>query len=881
MNNSVLSKLAKNRRLVSIFFLFFLLLCFFIANYSYYPGLSLSFEGKVDGQIDGKVYWDFGRGYNELDSIDVRLSAGVDNTSGDLGGVTVEAIGMKTDGAEGYGVWLVIDKAEHGDNPFVLEGEHEWGEWLANKKRPPGRQLKLAPGSKITFPGAKDTFQLSILENPFSGIAKVSSGNGKEAYFDCQSAGGEQRIARYSFGQKVRGEIAVVTDPYRQKPMESLPLPQQRLSGVKFKTLNEKNIKEISPAKELVVNLSGSSDKQNSLSVSIEKLIVNGRVIEWQDNRIVSSGISVAGQRMLQPPENLLVFRGLIYSAEIVLSGGSELSGLKVFLDGHEAAESSHLTSDRVRAVKVSCPITYSSVEISGIGLRDYSGSVLRYAVASDLSKGIALSSSEFFGIKQKAFHWGLLFVQIMTATMVVLLIYWLSELPIWRETNGVCELVVTLFCRHKRWFFWGIFIVGLVFNSVFLMAEWPGSMTPDSVETNREVKRLLFFNHHPYIYGILVLGLYNFFDSPLSVLFFQMICFHLLVGLFFYLLYREGVRLYILLPLYCLPLLSMPINLFNITMWKDIPFSILVLFWASFLTWKLYEKLYLHRKLTLQFRDAVFLSLLFFLVCTLRFNGLVLIPVIPSLLCWLYWGQKKGLLTLLISSALLLLTYYSLVPFVTHHKQGHSDFATHVIEKNSNMMGAVLDTHKKYFLEDYLSERTKVFVASLGTSSTADTWYTDTHDTPQEWFSVGEMRSDMHFDPQSNSLAHLLTNILKTTTVYSGFFSGRFIFWNSLFALCGMCVVFLLYKWLPVSAFYSSFFLYQALCMFFVVWPRWRYLYFVYLGGTFLLPVVMLEIRQLQLKKAEKHRITVIEEQAIGRELSLDKRAEEKSFKI
>ena len=44
--------------------------------------------------------------------------------------------------------------------------------------------------------------------------------------------------------------------------------------------------------------------------------------------------------------------------------------------------------------------------------------------------------------------------------------------------------------------------------------------MPPDSIETNREVKLLIFFDYHPYIYGIMDLGLYYLFDSPLTVIF-------------------------------------------------------------------------------------------------------------------------------------------------------------------------------------------------------------------------------------------------------------------------------------------------------------------------------------------------------------------------
>lgn len=850
MNVSVVNNLLKNRKFLSIFAIFFLVLFFFIANYCYYPGLTLSFEGDVDGQVEGRVHWDYGKGFNELDSIDVRLSAGFDEPLPDLGGVTVEAVGMKSDRAKGYGVWLVIDKEDFENNRFVLEGEHEWGDWIPYQKKHHGRQLKLGSGSKITFPGRKNTFELNILESPLAGIAKVSSDRGMVAYFDCYGKNIYKRVERYFFGQKESGKISVVIDPYRRKLIDFISLPQQKISGIKFHPQLENSIKEIKPAKELVLRLIGSSEDP---AITVEKLIVNGRVIEWQDPRIVSSGVAeVENGRELHSQDSVIAFQGTIFSFEAVLSKNSDPSALQILLDGKETEVTRQSNTKNVHVVRANCPIDYSSLTLSSIQLKNSAGADFRHAVNAGVANDIVLSASTLSGIKQNAFHWGLLFVQIITAAAIALLLYWLSKLSIWREAYGLKKTLASVFYRHERWLFWGIFIAGMGVNITYLLAEWPGSMTPDSVEINREVKWLRFANHHPYIYGIFVLGLYNLFDSPLTVIIFQMICFHLLVGLFFYFLFREGVRLFILLPLYCLTLLSVPINLFNITMWKDIPFSTLVLFWAFFLTWLFFKKLYRHQQLSLHTRHAVFLSVLFFLVCTLRFNGLVLIPVIPLLLCALYWGQKRGLLAFFACSAVLLISCYSLVPFVTHHKSGHSDFAKTIIEERSNKMGAVLDTNNNYFLEDYLAERARIFVASLGTSPVADTWYTDTHFPPQEWSSVGEMRSDMHFSPQSNSLTFLLKKILKATTPYTGFFSGRFIFWNGLFALFGMCVAFLLYKWLPVSAFYSGFFLFQALCLFFFVWPRWRYLYFVYLGGVFLLPVIMLEIRQLQLKKRQ-----------------------------
>ncbi len=863
--------------------LFFALTIYFAVTYGYFPGLELSVNGQINGRVDGKVFWDYGNGFNAYDSIDVRFSAGKpQKNSKKLGTVTVECMGMKNVRSHGYGVWLIVDKDDIKKNHFTIEGEYKWGQWLRYKKNHTGRQLKLYPDAKIVFPDQGRLFSLNLFQTVFSGFAKVSSENGRVAYYDAYGLNRYDETERYYYGQKTDGKITSIIDRYRLKFQKYLPLPRQKIKRIKIVLDRERSIKDIKPAQQLTVQLKKNIAGTSGNPVFVKQIIVNGRRIDWDDDRLSVSVVadkpawqdlktlpqktdenSTAAEQLfplkfsdkkgkrLETLADVITFRDRIYSFEVVVDGGIESAkSLEIDLDSEKVVpfRKNDARKNEVALLGKSTVLA-SSIKFREILLKDSEGNKFSYPVSRETVGGIVLDVKDLIQVKQKCFHGGLLFVQLLTALVITFLLYWLSRLELWTQSTG--NWFTLLFVKEKRWFFWFVFLLGLGINLAFLAAEWPGSMTPDSLYINREVKWLQFTNHHPYIYSVFALGLYNIFDAPLTVIIVQMVCFQLLSGVFFYTLYSEGLSLLILLPALVLPFFSLPVNLFNITFWKDIPYSTLVLFWAFFLSYLFYRRLYCGERITLNQRSAVLLAVLFFLLCSLRFNGIVYLPLIPCILFFFYRHSKKGIVTFAVVSTLLLVAYYLVLPdYVLYHKPVQNNFARNTLQKKTSKLNSILENSGNYYVEDYLAERTRIFTASLGTSPVASTWYTDTHFPPQAWLSVRELRADMIYSPKSGYLAGNLRKLLRKTAQYSGIFSGRFLFWNSSFALVGLCFIFFLYRWLPVSAFYSGFFLYQAFFMFFVVWPRWRYLYFIYLGGVFLLPVVFFEISKIRKQK-------------------------------
>ena len=447
--------------------------------------------------------------------------------------------------------------------------------------------------------------------------------------------------------------------------------------------------------------------------------------------------------------------------------------------------------------------------------------------------------------IKQAAFFHPLLFsVQVVFAFVLGYLSYWICHLKIISQAVSGKDILIRLFAADRMWLFW-IFFSGLaVMNFMWLLSDWPGSMTPDSVAVWGNIKHLKFNNQHPYFYQLFVLGLLNIYDSPVTVMLFQILCHCLISSLFFYQAYRFGLKLYLIIPFYLLLLISIPVNLHNITMWKDVPFALTVLFWALFLANCFYKKKYMGLMTPMADKDILLYSLLFLGVCAFRHNGLVYLPFIPVALLLCRGIPIKWIVKFCLFSAVLFSFYYFILPpYILVDKPEKNEMAKRKTIKKINKIARIIDTSEKFYIEDYFSDRLKGFITTMGTSPKATLRYNDMYHPPQRWFAYDEMRAEFKVKPKSEFLSNLRKKLLKTQK-YKGLTRGRFIHWNSLFAFLALVSAFLLYKWLSVGAFFSSVVLYQAAALFFVVWPRWRFLYFLYLSGFFIIPLVLIEIQ-------------------------------------
>lgn len=829
---------------------FICLLTYFICSYRYYPGLQLRFSGQVVRDTPAKIYWNYGKGFNEFDAIDVTFSAGYSSNAGaPLGEVTIEPAGFKSENSRGYLFWLIIPQHFYDSKDFSLSGKHQWGKWLRINSAIYGRQLVLFPGSRIKFFVNRNDFHFFYFKAPQAGFAKIYSQNGVATrYIDGYGKNKQLAVTPDVYKEERVGRIQSIFDLFRNKNDREFFLPRQKIKGLLIKA-QESQVKDVVSSKKLRIFSLPSHSAGQVKTVSIERIVVNGEVVDLDSKTVKFSGQRV-GQGLVFPDgEGSFELDGAVISYEIHFSKATESKAVAVKLDTNEATAKEILASDGRNILTGMCQIISYPPAIDTVEVIDWQGKVQGIETSG---KNEIEITERLQDLKQSQFKPILLIIQVLTAFFSALLVSLTVSVCIEEKKRmPSANLFFLIFVREKRWFFWTVFLSGLLVNTLFLFAEWPGSLTPDSITILKEVRWLKFTNHHPYIYSLLTLAFLNFFDAPITVIIIQMVLFHLLVGTFFYILYTKAAKLRILLPCILFGICSLPINYFNIVLWKDIPFSILVLFWALYLSYILFVRIYEKNVGILTTRVALVLAFVFFLLCTLRHNGLVYLPFIPLILWKLFSNSRRTLFQFYVSSILLLVSYFFVFPHVVLQKNNKkNDFAIEAVEKKTNGIKSIITGNSdKYFLENYLAERLEIFIKTLGTSPYVWIWNNDMNAPPQRWFSYDEARAEMKTRPLNSTFSLLGKKLLKTMD-FKGIFAGRFIFWNILFPLCALIAVFMLSRWFPVSAFYSSFFLYQTVFMFIVVWPRWRYLYYLYLGGVFLLPIFLFECSKLRVKK-------------------------------
>ncbi len=108
----------------------------------------------------------------------------------------------------------------------------------------------------------------------------------------------------------------------------------------------------------------------------------------------------------------------------------------------------------------------------------------------------------------------------------------------------------------------------------------------------------------------------------------------------------NRSVPCSLLLPCLLLLLASVPIGLYNVTLWKDVPFALLVVFWGIVLVY-FYDRTRAGAsgpRGGLNIGTAVLLLLSFTALLTIRYNGLVYLLIVPLLLRSLsFWPFRSG----------------------------------------------------------------------------------------------------------------------------------------------------------------------------------------------------------------------------------------------
>lgn len=473
-----------------------------------------------------------------------------------------------------------------------------------------------------------------------------------------------------------------------------------------------------------------------------------------------------------------------------------------------------------------------SSMTVSSVRLQ--TGANSRELLSSQPEKNNLIIVEEPTRFQKKLFHPFQCVLQIIFALLATWIVW--NVVMLVRRSNGIKGLLF----QEKRYIFW-LFLLGSsgVFG-LWLLAFWPGVLSVDSLNVWRSAWLPdVLINDHPAINVFFYMFLLHFWNNPAVVPLVQICLLSLLLaGVLFY-CFRQGVSLPWLLFCWACVVLSVPVGLYNVTLWKDVPFALLVVFWAIALVYFYLKKKKGSIHLTKQQGSALFF--LFLALIFVRHNGALYLFALPVLL--FVFGIIKVNRALLATGCAIVLSLFLLLIFPPKSLKGSSYLA---------------DLSKMYLQqlqEEPLGERVKTTIINYPyildikeNKKQSDFWHFYLGDRyaysflkDADWNDTFRYlpKDDLPFPRLKKAALALYWKSLDYPWVY---FS-----WNPFYLPLLFVLSIIAYRWFPLSAVYSSVILVQILALlFYVETLNWRYYFFALVGGLFLLPVLLLDVRLL-----------------------------------
>ena len=426
------------------------------------------------------------------------------------------------------------------------------------------------------------------------------------------------------------------------------------------------------------------------------------------------------------------------------------------------------------------------------------------------------------------------------------LLMTWLS----W----GVMRFVVRsgglrefLFGRQLR-LFWLFFTGSTLVYGAWLIIFWPGVMSVDSLNIWRAAWLPdVMINNHPLLNVLWYTFLLHFWNNIAVVPVAQILLLSLLIGSTLSFCQQQGVALRWLLPCWLLLLTSLPMGLYSVTLWKDVPFALLVVFWSLAPVY-FFQQRRRGKPVRITVSQLLALLLLFLALLLFRHNGMVYLFTLPLLLIGLKLVPVSRRLLLCSSICAALLT--ALVIFPPKSMKSASYF--HDLSQS--------------YLQQFVKEDpgTRLQRAAVQYSRlldlkkndrVSDFWHYFLGDRYAYIFLKQSGWNDSHKYARPDALVPGLRawamKIYKKSLDYPWIYCS----WNPFWLLYLFPLSLLLCRWFPLSAIFSSVILVQVLALLlFVNTMNWRYYYFVLCGGYFILPIILLDMKYLMNHEPETH---------------------------
>ena len=445
----------------------------------------------------------------------------------------------------------------------------------------------------------------------------------------------------------------------------------------------------------------------------------------------------------------------------------------------------------------------------------------------------ISLGNARFFDVLESFrshYHPFQFFLQVCFALITTWLVSSIVQLYV--KLGGVRGN----FIEENRFVFWILFCFSCAVFGVWLVAFWPGVMSVDSLKVwQAAMLPDVYLNDHPVLNVFLYKYLYQLWGNPAVVAVAQVILMALLFSWFGFWLYRKGVSKKIILPWFLFGVCAVPVGCYNVMLWKDIPFALLVVFWACTLV-----KLYRGRQdgsLLWTGQKIVALFLLALALGLIRHNGIVYLVILPVMFCLLRLVPiKKALivLSIFISTGIIGLT-------VLQYSKRASGLEF-IVQQIQNYAGDV--SGRDAFKDSGRVVREYVKVLDFDqTEQKWDKFHYYFNDRYAYWFLLHSGWWQLYpYKKETIEFPWLRQTILK---VYDKSYQKPYVWlaWNPVWLLALLPVVTILFWWFPHTAVLGVVLLGGALPLVYLRIFNWRYYYFLYLGLLFILPLISLDL--------------------------------------
>lgn len=262
-------------------------------------------------------------------------------------------------------------------------------------------------------------------------------------------------------------------------------------------------------------------------------------------------------------------------------------------------------------------------------------------------------------------------FIGIGTIIYVVILFLYEKAIPI---INKKEDKTIKLFNTNKPNFFilWGIIILAWL---PYFLKYCPAIITPDSLDQIYQTQGInILSNHHPVFHTFIIgiglnigklIGNYNVGVAIFTI--FQMLALSAIFAFTIYTMSKKNINNGIKIGTFIFFAFYPIFGMYSITIWKDIPFALVMLLFILQLVDLIYnEKEFLNSK-----KKKIFLVITMILVIMFRNNGIYVVLLTIPFLLWFYRKNFKKILIISVIPVIFYLLYTGPVFKILNIKKG------------------------------------------------------------------------------------------------------------------------------------------------------------------------------------------------------------------